>query len=366
MKAFFKNIFHGISDFIGKGTKTGDESRTLIIAVRLMLISIISYFALSGIFYIPQRNFLIFLFCVVFLALFSGLFIMSYHCKPKVLFYVFNIEIIAWIYIIIYSFGWNIGVQHFLAVLLILCYFSCYNQYRWKVKYAAFLCTLRIWLFYAYHDKVPACQLEVSQENILQVINTVTIFLCISMIAAVFSNDSQEFENRMVIYALKLQEEAYTDTLTGLYNRRKALEYMDYLTKEQNKGFSLCICDIDLFKKVNDTYGHDFGDEVLKEIAKVFKEETKNKGFAARWGGEEFLLLFPECSGKDAYIRLLNIRDRVKALKIKKEDTVVSVTMTFGLAEHITRNSFEATIKEADKRMYFGKENGRDRIVFND
>ena len=191
-----------------------------------------------------------------------------------------------------------------------------------------------------------------------------------SIIAFIFSRDSQELESKLVDYNAQLEKQANTDMLTGLYNRRKALEYLESLTakkKPQGKdylGFSLCICDIDFFKKVNDNYGHDAGDKVLKGIAGIFREEMKEKTFAARWGGEEFLLLFPGCNGDNAYMELEKIRRKIKEMKVKTEKEDIGVTMTFGLTEYDFNSDLDLAIKEADKKLYLGKEQGRDRIIY--
>lgn len=361
-----ENLFKRIGSFIGKDVKAQNESKKLIVVIRLILILVIVYFSINGLFYISKVNFAESLFYVLFFAVFIGIFVMSYHCRSISTLWMFNIGMIIWICAIVHMFGWNIGVQHFLMVLLTLYFFSSYKQYAGKILYAVFLCCLRILLFYIYHYKEPVWQLSTSDENILQIINTITIFACISVVAFIFSNDTQELESKLVDYNNMLKEQANTDALTGLFNRRKAMEYLEYLANKQagSMGFSLCICDIDFFKKVNDNYGHDVGDEVLKSIAEVFMEETKREDFVARWGGEEFLLVFPECNGDKAYIKIEQIRRRIKAIRIKKDDVEISVTVTFGIAEYDYMNGLTATIKEADEKLYLGKERGRDRIVF--
>lgn len=291
---------------------------------------------------------------------------MSYHYLSLTTLWMFNTGIIVWICTTVHMFGWNIGVQHFLMVLLILYFFSSYKQYALKIFYAVFLCALRILLFYIYHYREPMWPLSTREENIMQIINTITIFACISVIAFIFSRDSQMLEGKLIDYNAMLEKQANTDTLTGLYNRRKAIEYMENMTKEKadHSVFSLCICDIDFFKKVNDNYGHDIGDEVLKGISQIFMEETKRDGFAARWGGEEFLLLFPRCNGDNACMKIEQIRKKIKAMKVKKDNLEIGVTMTFGIAEYDYINGLNATIKEADEKLYLGKERGRDIIIF--
>jgi len=360
------SAFKRIADFIGKDVKAQNESKKLIVVIRLILISVIIYFSINGLFCIPEWNLIAILFYGIFFAVFAGLFAISYFCKSLVTLWMFNAGMIVWICSIVYFFGWNIGVQHFIMVLLILYFFSSYKQYAGKVLYAVFLCVLRIFLFYIYHYKEPLWPLSSVQENALQIINTITIFWCISVIAFIFSNDSQELESKLVEYNSQLEKQANTDALTGLYNRRKALEYVRHLMDNQTgyMGFSLCICDIDFFKRVNDEHGHDFGDEVLKSISRILMEEMEERIFVARWGGEEFLLLFPECNGDDAFIKLEDIRRRIKEMKIRKDDVEIGVTMTFGLAEYDFNNDLTAILKEADEKLYQGKEQGRDRIIY--
>jgi diguanylate cyclase (GGDEF)-like protein len=197
--------------------------------------------------------------------------------------------------------------------------------------------------------------------------NTVTIFWCLSAILYICSRNSQELEGKLVEYNNQLERQANTDQLTGLYNRRKAMQYLETLVKragENNTGFCLCICDIDLFKRVNDTYGHDFGDLVLQSVSSVFLDETKKGIFAARWGGEEFLLVFPSQNGDQAKIILEDIQYKIRNTKVKKGEQETGVTMTFGLAEYDFANGIDATIKDADEKLYLGKTGGRDKIVF--
>lgn len=356
------NIFKKLKSFIGKDVKAQNESKKLIVVIRLILILVIVYFSINGLFCIPKLDFIELMFYVLFFIIFAGIFVMSYYCRSITTLWMFNIGMIIWICAIVHMFGWNIGVQHFLMVLLALYFFSSYKQYAGKIIYAVFLCCLRILLFYIYHYKEPLWQLSAGDENVLQIINTITIFSCISIISFIFSNSTQELESKLVNYNIILEKQANTDALTGLYNRRKAMEYLEHLAG--NVEFSLCICDIDFFKKVNDNYGHDFGDEVLKGISRIFIDEMKKEGFAARWGGEEFLLIFPNCNGDDACVRLSEIRRKIKEMKFQKNGAEVSVTMTFGIAEYDYINGLNATIKEADEKLYLGKEKGRDRIVF--
>lgn len=230
-----ENILKNVADYIGRDVKSQNESKKLIVVIRLLLISVIIYFTINGIFCIPEFNLTVILFYSMFFVIFVSLFVVSYNCRSIVTLWMFNVGMIIWICSIVHMFGWNIGVQHFIMVLLILYFFSSYRQYTGKILYAVFLCVLRIMLFYIYHYKEPLIAISTWKENTLQIINTITIFLCISIIAFIFSRDSQELESKLVDYNTQLEKQANTDMLTGLYNRRKALEYMESLVEKENR-----------------------------------------------------------------------------------------------------------------------------------
>ena len=165
-----------------------------------------------------------------------------------------------------------------------------------------------------------------------------------------------------------LRELVEEDTLTELNNRRcgekkRQQTYEDY-TK---RGISYCVAlgDIDFFKRVNDTYGHDCGDVVLTEVAKRIKYFMRGKGYAVRWGGEEFLLVFPEFY-MDEVEEVMNefIREMDTHTISYKEKTQIHVTMTFGIVQAGGQfPDIDSMVSGADRRLYIGKQNGRNRIV---
>lgn len=155
------------------------------------------------------------------------------------------------------------------------------------------------------------------------------------------------------------------DPLTKLYNRRSAdrklLQILEKAT-QQNTPFCVAIGDIDFFKAINDTYGHDCGDKVLQNIAKALQTHMYNRGFAARWGGEEFLLVFDNTGAEDALSILEKLLDDIRSMEIKYDDQIIKTTMTFGLAVGNTDDA-QQLLLAADEKLYAGKSAGRDRIV---
>lgn len=164
----------------------------------------------------------------------------------------------------------------------------------------------------------------------------------------------------------KLEWDSKTDPLTGLYNRRHIREMIEnkFISYERNKKkFALIIADIDFFKKINDTYGHDCGDRVLKVISKCLQGAVREQDFVSRWGGEEFLLLFPETEIEGARILADRIRGIIEEQIIEYNGVQVSITMTFGVAVNEDYEIIEDTIKKADNALYEGKNRGRNCVI---
>lgn len=171
-------------------------------------------------------------------------------------------------------------------------------------------------------------------------------------------------------YCMKMNKNARNlieyDGLTGIYNRRAAMRQLEKYVQEANavsgETFCLAIGDIDFFKKVNDQYGHNCGDEVLKMVSGVLSAIPEEEGFSARWGGEEFVIVY---KGKlpEAVKKLELIADKIRNTTVEYEKYKVNITMTFGIAEYIAPRNVDILISNADNLLYKGKESGRNKIV---
>lgn len=169
--------------------------------------------------------------------------------------------------------------------------------------------------------------------------------------------------------ALSMQRSLRTmieqDALTELYNRRsgdKKLRQVFEESRSSGQSFAIAIGDIDFFKKVNDTYGHECGDAVLKNVSALLKQHMWHRGFAARWGGEEFLLVFENVDLAEAQKQLELLMDKIHELDTLYEGQHVKVNMTFGLICDPDKD-IHALLKEADGKLYIGKTNGRNQVV---
>jgi len=164
----------------------------------------------------------------------------------------------------------------------------------------------------------------------------------------------------------QVSELARRDELTGLYNRR---HIFDVLNNESNRvrrspgSFCVCIADIDYFKQVNDTYGHQAGDEVLRKVAKELEDSLRNIDCIGRYGGEEFLVILPQTNLSGALIKSERMRQQVENLTFPNITEKLQITLSIGITEHIQNESMDDTIMRADEALYRAKDNGRNQTV---
>jgi two-component system cell cycle response regulator len=164
-------------------------------------------------------------------------------------------------------------------------------------------------------------------------------------------------------------ELAVTDALTGLNNRRYLDNHLAVLFKRsliRGRPLSVLITDIDRFKAVNDTYGHDAGDQVLKEFASRIRSTVRGADLACRYGGEEFVVVMPDTPGEVAASIAERLRMAVETVPFTLRDSgqVLNVTASFGLSSRIgTVETADQLIKQADLALYAAKNSGRNRVV---
>jgi diguanylate cyclase (GGDEF)-like protein len=161
----------------------------------------------------------------------------------------------------------------------------------------------------------------------------------------------------------ELERLSATDPLTGLFNRRRMMESLDHEVRRSRRlkhSFAVLMADVDHFKRYNDANGHPAGDAVLKQVATIMREATRDVDVVARYGGEEFFVLMPETGGSDAADVADRVRERLAAEKLPGG----SVTLSFGVAEFPAHGDIgETLIAIADAALYQAKREGRDRVV---
>lgn len=168
--------------------------------------------------------------------------------------------------------------------------------------------------------------------------------------------------------AEKSRDLALKDALTGIWNRQALNENLEkefVRWQRYQKPLSLVVWDIDFFKRVNDQYGHAAGDKVLKTIARIFMQATRDADFIARFGGEEFVGIFPETRLEEALVLANKIREKVANSKFHYENKPVSITASAGLATFRPNDTIDDVFKRADAALYRAKEAGRNLCIAN-
>jgi diguanylate cyclase (GGDEF)-like protein len=166
-----------------------------------------------------------------------------------------------------------------------------------------------------------------------------------------------------------LSEISRVDGLTGLYNRRYWQERFDEvykLEKRREQAVSAIMLDIDHFKKVNDTYGHQAGDKVIQSLAKVIQQSIRETDIAGRYGGEEFAIVLVGADADKAFIVAERMRLRAEANAVQHEDQTINFTISVGIAGFDKKHkSPMAWLEKADQALYEAKESGRNRVIIS-
>ncbi len=174
-----------------------------------------------------------------------------------------------------------------------------------------------------------------------------------------------------VYYRKELERLASTDPMTHLYNRRYFGELATTVVKLAKRSglvYSVIMVDIDKFKRINDTYGHTIGDEVIIALAKVLKYDKRESDIVSRWGGEEFVILLPQTEQDGAMVIAEKLRKRVENLRVviaDEKELCFTISLGVATADSNKFSDIEDVINNADKALYIAKESGRNKVAIN-
>ncbi len=207
-------------------------------------------------------------------------------------------------------------------------------------------------LFTTFLTHFDAYAHQINAESLFNLLASVIILWILTHTYAVFNFDVNK---RLVKMAIK-------DSLTGLNNRHAFYEFFEL---NKNKTKSLMIIDLDFFKKINDTYGHDAGDYILQAVADIFNEQASNKDFVFRLGGEEFAVLLPDMELQQASNIAHKINETVKDYEFLYHNQSIKVTASIGMAYSVSHDLNEL-MRRADTCLYQAKNSGRDCVVIDE
>ena len=260
--------------------------------------------------------------------------------------------------------GWSSGFHIYLLALIPLVFF--FDAWSLPGRVAASLATAAgyVLLYWYAQTHAPGDM----THPIVGFFGYTNLFVGAAVLAATSYYYGRTVSHAELVLRAKnrqLDELARTDALTGLPNRREALR----LTEEEeirsirSEGcFALVLFDVDLFKRVNDSYGHDIGDDVLREVAGRLRGTFRAQDTVARWGGEEFLVILPQTNVQGAAVAAEKARASIQGDAFTVSGQELRLTVTAGVAVYYPGGRVTDVIKDADIALYRGKETGRNRV----
>ena len=191
-------------------------------------------------------------------------------------------------------------------------------------------------------------------------------FATVTFLSAFYEHSRQTSFNIVKDLSDKFEKQAQQDTLTRLPNRRGIQQFIEFESaraRRQKKPLTLILCDIDRFKRVNDQYGHDGGDVVLKHVSDLFKASIREQDGVARWGGEEFLFVLPDTDESNAVVLAEKVRETLATSPVDIQQKNVVITASFGVAQIDFEQGLDKALTLADKALYKAKEKGRNKVL---
>ncbi|MBR1765013.1 MAG: GGDEF domain-containing protein [Ruminococcus sp.] len=209
---------------------------------------------------------------------------------------------------------------------------------------------------------------EISQAgiNAMYTFNTVLSFLMIIIFSTIYKIKKRLDEVELINKNESLSMLAKIDPLSQLFNRRAMIDFLKTIEKSalaKHETYVIVMGDLDGFKRVNDTYGHSCGDEVIKAVSRIMMQSVPTEGYVCRWGGEELLFAIPNSSEEDGERVAESIRAQLAAQRFSSEGRSYYVTITFGVCQCDGSQSYERGLSVADRRLYYGKEHGKNRVI---
>ena len=359
-------FYRKLRAFIFKDVSNERETRGLAVLLRVLSACYVLYFLFVAISMASLFYYMHAFVALIFAGILVGCFVCTYDNQTKLALKIFHaVTISATIYFTLFT-GWSMNFQWNILITILVLFYSLDISMKKKLRYMKFLFTLILALSVFTHMMPSYREGNAMFQFIFQTLHAVFygVFLC--TLAYCYCNKFNLAETKLRQFNQKLVDMASIDALTKLANRRSMNEHLSLLVYENTragKPFCIAIADVDFFKKINDSYGHDAGDYVLTTLAEIFQSNMKGRGKVARWGGEEFLFSFEGMNVKQARNALELLRLQIEKHNFTYKDQTIKVTMTIGLEEYSQIIGIEATISKADQKLYNGKQNGRNQVV---
>lgn len=265
--------------------------------------------------------------------------------------------------------GWKFGFEYLIIMLISMVALMPYGNIKGNYIYASIEIFILLLLSVYTGRNDPIYQGAVLDKfaPFMNVIHMLGSFANV-LVLALFTNKTRIATRRIMEEEKhELEQLASIDPLTGLFNRRALLERVESFQKSQGSEGMYCIAigDIDNFKFINDSFGHDAGDFVLKKVSDILRDHFEDHATVCRWGGEEMLIFMPNVPITSVSTKLSNVCEIMNKTNYIYNKNNISFTMTFGVHECNSNQNFNEAVLLADKGLYLGKQNGKNQVVYN-
>ncbi|WP_158588703.1 GGDEF domain-containing protein [Butyrivibrio sp. X503] len=264
-----------------------------------------------------------------------------------------------------YNCGFFFWIFSLVAMSFVPLYIPLYNVFLRSMAtvYVVSNCIIFVLLkFFSEHGMLP------SRYNASPQVANVMYFINASLSLGTVVGQLIFYSYSVSKYNATLKRMNETDYLTGLYNRKYMIglfnKEIDRMDSGESGDISIAILDIDFFKKINDTYGHNAGDEILIDLANMFRSEGEGKYMVARWGGEEFAILGSYDLSYEAFCEeMRSLNKKIATTGFIADNNELTVTVSIGTAHYEKGETIVDIIKKADDRLYEAKETGRNKVI---
>lgn len=337
-----------------KGLKKLSLHKTFVFLFMCLLVHVFNvvFFAKIGIYPLAYLNGLSAFLYVIFLTVFKR------NEDLQIVFAYFEIIVFSLVSECIS--GGNFDYIHFVVGMVAVVFFllPTDNKYKHIYQFIGVIFAIGI----GYIDVVQFFWFPEYKDVVLEWKNVVSIINLVVTMFTLF------YISNLYLLVLKATRDKLTftsnhDMLTGLYNRRFFEGIMKRNKAEKENVFSVAMIDVDDFKKVNDTYGHEAGDKVLELVSWCIKESLPQNAVAVRWGGEEFILYLPLMDNEETCYIMERLRSCLKNRPIEYKGQKLNVTVTIGVSTGDNISNYEKYIRDADQMLYWGKNHGKNQIV---
>lgn len=265
--------------------------------------------------------------------------------------------------------GWSYGFIFYLFALLPVGFYMEYlkNSASMNMK-IPFMLGMLDFLVFLLCRVISGTQSAMYVQNndvageLFYIFNFICTCVALISFSTIFSMELRAGNNKLTQMNNELAKFAKLDALTGLYNRRGMEPYFDEFCNS-GKNFFVCLCDIDDFKRVNDSYGHEAGDDVIKTVARIIRHDIRTGDYVCRWGGEEFVFMITADTEKEAIEVVEAIRSDIENFVMLFNGTCIRFTLTLGVTHYNQGENIGETIARADENMYQGKRAGKNVVV---